>query len=457
MTGPADTRPDQGAPEGSRGWRSLFPILSWLPAYDRRLLAGDAGAAAIVTVMLVPQSLAYAMLAGLPPETGLYASILPLFLYTIFGTSGSLAVGPVAVISLMTAAAAGAVAEAGSAEYRMAAVTLALLSGAILLSMALLRLGRFAGLLSPAVVCGFTAAAGLLIAAGQMRHVLGIPLPGDTLPDLLAAMGAGIGGLNVYTTGLGAGCLTFLVWSRQRAKPLLRRLGVSPWAADLAARASPLLAIGMAIGAVLLFGLEDRGVPVVGGIPPGMPRFGVPSLDPTLCLQLLAPAALISLVGYIESLSIAQTLAARAQGSVRENQELVALGAANVASAVSGSFPITGGLARSAVNADAGARTPMAGTLTAAGIAAASFTIAPLLQHLPQSVLAATIIVAVLSLVDPGAMKATFRRSRRDAAVMTATMAGVLCLGVETGLAAGLGMSLLVERQAFRTVFGRLA
>ncbi|SDL00658.1 SulP family inorganic anion transporter [Pseudomonas indica] len=425
-------------------WRRWLPCLEWGRHYDRSMAAQDGLAALIVTLMLIPQSLAYAMLAGLPPVAGLYASILPLLAYALFGSSRTLAVGPVAVVSLMTAAALGPLFPAGSADYVGAAMLLALLSGLMLAGMALLRLGFVANFLSHPVISGFISASGILIAVGQLKHVLGVPVSGDTLAQLVPALLASLPQTHLPTLAIGATSLAFLWWVRSRLKPLLMKLGLGVGLAGNLAKAGPVLAILISVLTVSALHLDQAGVKVVGAIPRGLPGLALPTLDLSLALQLLPAALLISLVGFVESVSVAQTLAAKRRERIEPDSELLGLGAANLAAAVSGGFPVTGGFARSVVNFDAGARTPMAGVLTAVGIAVTVLLFTPLFHNLPQSVLAATIIVAVLSLVDLGALRRTWRFSRQDGAAQFATLAGVLLLGVETGILIGVGLSLLL-------------
>lgn len=420
----------------------LFPIFDWGRSYSGVTLTSDLVAAVIVTIMLIPQSLAYAMLAGLPPVMGLYASILPLVAYALFGTSRTLAVGPVAVVSLMTATAAGAVAASGSAEYIAAALILALLSGLILLVMGLLRLGFLANLLSHPVVSGFITASGIIIATSQLKHILGITATGHTLPQLAVSLSANIRDFNMPTFAIGLASLLFLFWVRKGLKPLLTRLGFADRPADLLAKAGPALAVIVTIVAVILLGLEAKGVNTVGIIPSGLPPIGVPLFDADLWLALAVPALLISIIGFVESVSIAQTLAAKRRQRIAPDQELVGLGAANIAAGFSGGYPVTGGFARSVVNFDAGAETPAAGAFTAFGIAIAALMLTPLLQALPVATLAATIIVAVLSLVDLKTPLTTWRYSKADFAAMAMTILGTLLLGVETGVIAGVTLSL---------------
>lgn len=421
-----------------------LPILDWGSRYSRAVLASDLLAAVIVTIMLIPQSLAYALLAGLPPVVGLYASILPLFAYALFGTSRTLAVGPVAVVSLMTASAAGAVAVQGSPQYYEAAITLAMLSGAMLAVMGFLRLGFLANLLSHPVISGFITASGLLIATSQAKHILGIKADGDTMPELLGALAQGIAGTNPRTLVLGVAATAFLFWVRKGARPALVRLGLAPRTAEMTAKAGPVVAVALTIVAVVMLGLEAKGVKVVGSVPQGLPPFALPAFDPALWQRLWVPALLISIIGFVESVSVAQTLAAKRRQRIVPDQELVGLGAANIASALSGGYPVTGGFARSVVNFDAGAETPAAGAYTAIGIALASLFLTPLLFHLPVATLAATIIVAVLSLVDLKTPVLLWRYSRPDFAAHAATIGVTLLAGVEQGVIAGVLVGLLL-------------
>ena len=430
--------------------RRRLPLPSWLPAsrwladYQRRDLSADGLAAVIVTLMLIPQSLAYALLAGVPAQMGLYASILPLVAYALFGSSRTLAVGPVAVISLMTAAAAGQVAGGDSATFLLATTVLALLSGLMLVGMGLLRLGWVANLLSHSVIGGFISASGLLIAASQLKHLLGIPLHGDTLWALGASLLAQTGRIQWTTVILGLLTLAFLFWARSGLKSLLARTRLSASAADLVSKAAPVLAVILTTLAVEGLDLRRAGLATVGAIPGGLPALSLPAFDAELWRALLLPALLISLIGFVESVSVAQTLAAKRRQRIDSNAELTGLGMANLASAVSGGFPVTGGFSRSVVNFDAGARSPLAGILTAVGIALTALFFTPWFQALPKATLAATIIVAVLSLVDLGALARTWRYSRADGLAMAVTMAGVLLMGVEVGVIAGVLSSLLL-------------
>ena len=424
--------------------RRWLPCIDWVASYDRMTAGKDGLAAVIVTLMLIPQSLAYAMLAGLPPITGLYASIAPLLLYAVFGSSRTLAVGPVAVISLMTAAALEPMFPSGSAAYIGAAMLLAALSGVVLLLMAVLRLGFLANFLSHPVISGFISASGLLIALSQFKYILGVSAEGQTVLQLIPSLAQQLPFINVPTLLIGGLCLVFLQLARTRLKGLLLALGLSSGWADSLTKTGPVLTIIVSVLVVTWGDLASSGVHVVGAIPEGLPALRLPTMDWQLAMQLLPAALLISLVGFVESVSVAQTLAAKRRERIDPDQELVGLGAANIAAAVSGGFPVTGGFSRSIVNFDAGARTPMAGILTALGIALTALFFTPLFHNLPHAVLAATIIVAVLSLVDFGSLKRTWRFSKQDFIAQAATMFGVLFMGVEIGIVMGVSLSLLL-------------
>lgn len=425
--------------------RGYLPILDWGRTYDRNAFSNDMIAAVIVTIMLIPQSLAYALLAGLPPEAGIYASIAPIILYAIFGTSRALAVGPVAVVSLLTASAVGQVAEQEAAGYAVAALTLAFLSGGFLVLLGVLRLGFLANFLSHPVIAGFITASGILIAFSQLKHLLGISAHGHTLPQVVGSLLEHLGDISLLTVIIGGLATAFLFWVRKGLKPMLRRMGASPKLADVLTKAGPVAAVAVTTIAVWLFGLNDLGVKIVGEVPRGLPPLTLPGLSPDLIGQLLMPAILISIIGFVESVSVAQTLAAKKRQRIDPDQELIGLGAANIGAAFTGGYPVTGGFARSVVNYDAGAETPAAGAFTAVGLAIAAIALTPLVYYLPTATLAATIVVAVLSLVDFSILKKTWGYSKADFTAVAATIVLTLGLGVEVGVASGVGISILLH------------
>lgn len=426
---------------------SFLPPLTWLPGYNRQALASDGLAAVIVAVMLIPQSLAYALLAGLPAEMGLYGSILPLLAYALFGTSRTLSVGPVAVVSLMTATAVGKVAATGTLGYATAAIAMSMLSGMMLIGMGLLRFGHLANLLSHPVVSGFITASGIIIALSQLRHILGIDAHGETFPVLVSSLSSDIQNTNLLSVVIGFGALALLLWVRSGLAPLLQRVGLSSGAATMVAKGGPVLVILVTTVASVLFAFESHGVALVGDVPSGLPAFALPSLDLELYSELALSALLISVIGFVESVSVGTTLAAKRRQRIDPNQELVALGAANVASSVSGGFPVTGGFSRSVVNFDAGAETQLAGVMAAIGIALAAMFLTPVLYYLPKATLAATIIVAVTALIDWQVVKRAWSYSRADFAAVAATIGVTLLAGVELGVLSGIIVSIALHLQ----------
>lgn len=421
----------------------VFPILNWGAGYNREDFFGDVTAAIIVTIMLIPQSLAYALLAGLPAEVGLYASILPLVAYAIFGTSRVLAVGPVAVVSLMSASALSGLGLETVSDYVAASAVLALLSGVMLVAMGALKLGVVANLLSHPVIAGFITASGLLIAVSQAKHILGIKASGHNLLEILQSLGQGLGQVNFVTLLLGLVVLGFLFWLRRGLTELLHsKLKMPKKMAGTMVRIGPVFAVLGTIALSWSLDLPSYGVAIVGEVPTGLPPIGLPQLDSSILIALLGPAALITIIGYVESVSVAQTLAAKKRQKIDPNQELTALGAANIASGLSGGYAVTGGFARSVVNFDAGARTPAAGALTAVGLTFAAIFLTPYLYFLPTATLAATIIVAVLSLVDLSILKTAWTYSRADFAAVFITVLLTLLVGVETGVGAGVVTSI---------------
>jgi len=429
-------------------FRSLsryLPILDWGRTYDKNALSNDLIAAVIVTIMLIPQSLAYALLAGLPPEAGIYASILPIMFYAVFGTSRALAVGPVAVVSLMTAAAVGKVAQTGTADYATAALTLAFLSGAFLTLLGIFRLGFIANFLSHPVIAGFITASGIIIALSQVGNILGIKASGETMIELLHGILTNLGNINVITLVIGASATAFLFWVRKGLKPLLRKWGLGPRMADIGAKAGPVAAVVVTTLLVWGLGLDQQGVKIVGEVPQSLPPFSVPNVSMELVGQLLMPAILISIIGFVESISVAQTLAAKRRQRIAPDQELIGLGMANIAAAFTGGYPVTGGFSRSVVNFDAGAETPAAGAYTAVGLAIASVALTPLIYFLPKATLAATIVVAVLSLVDFKILKHAWGYSKPDFIAVAATILLTLSFGVEVGVSAGVLASILLH------------
>ena len=416
-------------------------ILAWARHYRRAWLAGDLTAGLVVSVMIIPQSMAYAMLAGLPVQVGLYASLLPLLGYALFGSSMSLSVGPVAVTGLMTATLLAPLAAAGSADYLQLAIWLALLSGLMLFVAGLLRLGFMANFLSHPVISGFISGAAILIVLSQLPYLLGLsgwPEGFSVLPALAAQ-------INWLVAAVGAVCLLALLYARNRLAGHLQRLGLGSVMATLLARLTPILVLALALLASSVLDFAGRGVPVVGSLPAGLPVFSWVTPGLGVLQSLLVPALLISLVSFVESVSIAQSLARRKRQSIEPNQELLGLGAANIGAGLSGGFAVCGGFSRSAVNVEAGANTPLAGVVAAAVIALMLMTIAPLFAQLPLVVLAVVILLAVIPLIDVQSLKRAWRYDRVEGATLLSTALGVLLLGIEGGIVLGICLSIAAQ------------
>ncbi|MGQ7249597.1 SulP family inorganic anion transporter [Halomonas sp. V046] len=423
-------------------FKRYLPILSWLPHYSTRLLGADLLAGIIVTIMVIPQSLAYAILAGLPAVVGLYASLLPAVFYAFLGTSRTLAVGPVAIIALMTGAALSKVAVPGSVDYVQAALVLSLLSGLMLTIMGFLRLGFFANFLSHPVIGGFLSASGLLIAVSQLKHLLGIDAGGYTAVALLESLAHHLKDIHWPTVAVGVGTLTFLVVTRRLGRRALTALRLPAGLAALLVKAGPVAAVVVTTLISWRLDLSSHGVATVGAIPAGLPGLTLPAFDMSLWHALLVPALLISVVGFVESISMAQMLAAKRRERISPNQELVGLGGANLAAAFTAGMPVTGGLSRTVINQESGAQTPLAGLFAAIGIGAVTLALTPLLEHLPIATLAATITVAILTLVDIGLIRQTWRYSRSDFSALAVTLVVTLVEGVEAGIIAGVALSI---------------
>ena len=425
-------------------WPS-FPIVAQSVNYHRDKLSSDLIAAAVVTIMLIPQSLAYAMLAGLPPQYGLYASIMPIIVYSILGSSSTLAVGPVAIASIMTASALSSVTQAGLISYVDGAILLALLSGGFLMLLGFFRFGFIANFLSHSVVAGFMTASGLLIALSQMKHILGVTVSGHNFFDMAVSLFSVMTKIHMMTLIIGASSIVFLLLARKFAAKLLFMCGVPLDMAKTLSRVAPVIGVIVTTMVVASLGLDQFGVAVVGDIPSGIGQFGLPSFNLEAVKALLLPAIFISIIGYVESISVGRTLAAKRQEKIVANQELIALGGANIASGLFGAFPVTGGFSRSVVNFDAGAQTQFAGIYTAIAIAIASFFLTQLLYFLPIAMLAATIIVAVLSLVDFSVITHAWRFSKSDFYAIITTIMLTLTLGVEAGVASGIIVSIILH------------
>ncbi len=421
--------------------KQFVPILEWLPQYSKKELTGDLAAGITVGVMLIPQGMAYAMIAGLPPIYGLYACTLPLILYAIFGTSRQLAVGPVAMVSLLTAAGVGVLAEQGTETYITLAVSLALLVGLIQFGLGVFRLGFLVNFLSHPVISGFTSAAALIIGLSQLKHLLGVDIPrSHHIHEILWHAIQQFGHINWMTFTIGIlGIVLILLGKR-----------IHP------AMPSQLLAVVFGILAVWLLGLTDYGVKIVGEVPKGLPSFSMPQFDAATIEALLPAALAISLVGFMESIAVAKAIQARHKNyKVDPNQELIALGIANIGGSFFKSYPVTGGFSRTAVNDQAGAKTGMASIISALFIMLTLLFLTPLFYYLPKAILASVIMVAVFGLIDYKEVIHLWKANRTDLALLLITFVATLSLGIEQGI--GIGVILSLAMVIFRTTRPHIA
>jgi len=418
-------------------------------------------AAVIVAIMLVPQALALALIAGLPPQAGLYASIFGLSIYALFGTSNTLSVGPVAVLSLMTAAALGKLGLSDPSQLAAAALTLAFLSGGFLLLLGLMRLGFMANFLSHPVISAFITASAILIGLSQVQHLLGTSSSGQNIIELLASLGGSIDEINWLTLGLGLGSIAIITWFRTGFASLLTKLGFGGRLVTTISRSGPVVVALLTGLLCYVFRLDQQGVELLGVVPAGLPGLTVPNFSVDLIRNLFWSAILLSVIGFVESISVAQTLAAKRREQIELDQELIGLGAANIAVSFSGGFPVCGGFSRSVVNFDAGAATPAAGLLTAVLIACVALLFTPLLYWLPKVALASIILVAVYPLLDFSALGKSWQYSKADFVAVSITLFLTLLVGVEIGIASGVLASILMHlyktSQPHVAVIGRVA
>ncbi|MEX2590794.1 MAG: sulfate permease, partial [Chitinophagales bacterium] len=408
--------------------KSLMPILHWLPNYKKEYLQGDLSAGLTVGVMLIPQGMAYAMLAGLDPIHGLYAVTVPLVLYAIFGTSRQLAVGPVAMVSLLTAAGIGTLNPSSTEEYLLLALTLAFIVGLIQFGMGIFRLGFIVNFLSHPVINGFTSAAAIIIGLSQVKHLLKINLPRtEHVQDIALALFQNIGDIHWITFGIGLAGILIIKYGKKIHS----------------AFPAPLVAVVLGIVVVSVFNLTEYGVVVLGEVPSGLPTFSAPSFDLESWKELLPIALTISLVGFAESYAVAKSIQAKHKNyKLDANQELIGLGMANFGAAFFKGYPVTGGFSRTAVNDQAGAKTALASIVSVILIVLTLLFFTSLFFYLPNAILAAVVLVAVSGLVDFATPKALWEKDKSDFLMLLATFAITLTLGIETGIISGMVLSL---------------
>ena len=415
----------------------------WLSGYGPKTFSADLVAAVVVTILLVPQSLAYALLAGLPPEVGIYASILPLVAYVIFGSSRHLTVGPTAVVSLITAA---AIATLPEGQRVVGAAALALMVGGFLVVLSVFKAGTIMNFVSRPVVQAYITGAALLIIASQLKHILGVAGEGRTFLSILSSLRGHISATNVTAVTLGVSVIVFLLLAKRYGAWMIYKTGVGKDWSRLLARTAPVLAVGATIAVTAVLQLDrNTGLRVVGDIPGGLPMIALPQLSMQAWMEMVVIAMVVGLVAFVDSMTIAQTLSAKARERVDSNRELMALGVSNMTAGLSGAYPVNGSLSRSIVNFTAGAKTPAAGLLTAGFMTLAALFLTPVLKHLPLATLAALIIVACFSLIDFKSLWRTWVYSRADGITAIATFFAVLLLGVQWGVLVGVILAMALH------------
>jgi SulP family sulfate permease len=417
--------------------KGILPILDWLPQYQKQDFRGDVFAGITVGVMLIPQSMAYAMIAGMPPIFGLYASFIPPLIYALFGTSRQLSVAPVAMISLLIGAGVGQLAPAGSGEYISLTIALSLMVGVLQLLFGLFRMGFLVNFLSQPVISGYTSAAAIIIGLSQLRHLLGVEMPSS---NLIHEIFGGVANhysethLPTLIIGLSSIALLFMIKAIRKSLP------------------GPLIIVAMGIAVVSIFGLSQQGVKIVGSVPEGLPAFSLPVLSLERLGSMFSLALIISLVGFMESISIAKALQSKKRNhKVVANKELVALGLSNIVGSFFNAFAVSGGFARTAVNEQAGANTNLSSWISSLIVGLTLLFFTTLFYNLPNAILAAIIMVAVVGLIDIKTPVFLFNTYRKDFYMLLLTFLATLTFGVQIGITTGvvLSLGLLIHRSVY--------
>ena len=416
-------------------------IPAWLRQYQLSALPTDIIAGVVVGVLVIPQSLGYAVLAGLPPVYGLYAAIVPVAVYAWLGSSNVQAVGPAAVTAIMTASALHPYTDKGVEQYALMAGLLALMLGAILWLAGQLKLGWIMQFISRGVSAGFISGAAVLIFTSQLKYLTGIPIAGNGLIGYLSSMQMYASQLHALTLLIGMIAFILMVMNRYGSKWVWQSW-LSPSYAKWAERLFPLILLGIAIALSSSLRWTTNGVATIGSVPQGLPTFTLPYLPEFHdALNLLPTAGLMALIAFVSSSSVASTYARLRNETFDANRELTGLGLANIAGGFFQSFPIAGGFSRTAINVESGAKTPLASLVTVLVMVAALIAFGSVLAPLPYAILGATIMAAIIGLIDIATLKSAWQRDRLDAASFMAAFAGVLIFGLNTGLVIGLMVS----------------
>lgn len=407
--------------------KHLIPSFDWIKNYDKSDFSGDLSAGLTVGVMLIPQGMAYSMLAGLPPIYGLYASTIPLIIYAFLGTSRQLAVGPVAMVALLISSGVGALAQIGSPEFISLAILLALMVGIIQFAMGVFKLGFLVNFLSHPVIAGFTSAAALIIGFSQVKHILGIKIPRGKVHETILNIFENISDINIPTLIIGIGAILTLIIVKKINKKL----------------PGPLIVVLLGMAAVYFLQLNNQGVNIIKDVPSGLPTLGIPELNINAMVSLLPIALTISFVGFMESIAVAKAIQSKHKNyEVIPNKELIGLGMANIVGSFFKAFPVTGGFSRTAVNDQAGAKTGLASIISALLIIITLLFLTKYFYFLPNAVLGAIIIVAVYGLIDFKEAKHLWKYDKKDFWVFMTTAIATLSLGIEEGILIGVVLSL---------------
>lgn len=412
----------------------ILPIFQWLPNYKKSYLTGDVIAGLTVGIMLIPQGMAYAMIAGLPPVFGLYASLIPQIIYAIMGTSRQLAVGPVAMDSLLVASGLGALSLSGIDEYISMAIFLSLFMGSIQLLLGVLRMGFLVNFLSKPVISGFTSGAAIIIGLSQLKHLLGIDITrSNQVHKLLINAFENISLTNIYALSIGIFSIILIKVIKKYNKKYSKRFPA----------ALVLVVIGVSV--VYFFNLYDFGLKIVGKVPSGLPSFQTPEIPLDRISELTPIALTLALISFMEAISVSKAIEEKQnEYEIDSNQELIALGTSNIIGSLFQSYPTTGGFSRTAVNDQAGAKTGIAPLISALVVGLTLLFLTPLFYYLPNAVLAAIIIVAVFGLIDFSYPKELYKRRKDEFILLLITFVITLTVGIKEGVLSGVLLSLLI-------------
>ena len=410
--------------------KKVIPILEWLPNYNKSLFKGDLVAGITVGIILIPQGIAYALIAGLPPIYGLYCALMPQVMYAIFGSSRQVAIGPVAMDSLIVATGVSTLALAGSESYIAIAILLALMVGVIQFILGIFSLGFIVNFLSKPVITGFTSAVALIIGVNQFRNLLGVDfIQSDQIQYLLMDIWLQISTFNFHTTAIGLVSVFIIIFFRKINKKI----------------PNALIVVVLGILIMKYFGKNLSDVAVVKDIPSGLPSFSFPVFDLDQIKELLPIALTLVMVGYLETISIGKSLEAKQdEYRVRPNQELIALGLSNIFGSFFKAYPSTSSFSRSAINAESGGKTGMSALISVVMVIFTLLFLTPLFYHLPKTVLAAIIIVAVFGLINFKEATFLWKANNLDFWLLIATFVSTLIFGIEYGIIVGVGLSLII-------------